>query len=178
MAAAKFMDAISRAPGNYGEDSDAVGVYTQVRLAEAPKLFGKPDLITETWIKLPPHRRPKSWEHIQDPVCPLNLNLYGHPLAGLLWEKHQESILMKVGFEKIVGWEYLYVHSKDALFISAYVDDYNMAGRKASIKPMWDKLIKEGLELEPAVPCSQNTYLGCSQQELLPELKMVTQNGS
>ena len=58
--------------------------------------------------------------------------------------------------------------------MSAYVDDYKMAGRKANVKPMWDKLIKEGLELEPAVPCSQNTYLGCSQQELMPELKMVT----
>jgi hypothetical protein len=33
MAAAKFMDAISRMPGNSGEDSDAVGAYTQ-----APRL--------------------------------------------------------------------------------------------------------------------------------------------
>ena len=92
------MDAVARMPGNDGEDSDAVGAYTQVRLEDAPKLLGKPDLVTETWIRLPPHRRPKSWEGIEDPVCPLLLNLYGHPLAGLLWEKHQESILLKAGF--------------------------------------------------------------------------------
>lgn len=81
---------------------------------------------------------------------------------------------MKVGFEKIVGWECLYVHRKDGLFLSAYADDYKMAGRKANITPMWAKLVKEGLELDPAIPCSQNTYLGCSQKELMPELKMVT----
>ena len=60
MAAAKFMDAIARMPGNDGEDSDAVGAYTQVRLSEAAKLFGRDDIITETWISLPPHKRPKS----------------------------------------------------------------------------------------------------------------------
>ena len=84
MAAAKFLDAIARLPGNDGEDSDAVGAYTQVKLSDAAKLLGKDDVITETWISLPPHRRPKSWAGIQDPVCPLELNLYGHPLAGLL----------------------------------------------------------------------------------------------
>ena len=94
MAAAKFMDAIARMPGNDGEDSDAVGAYTQVRLSDAAKLFGRDDIITETWISLPPHKRPKSWENIIDPVCPLELNLYGHPLAGLLWEIYQESILL------------------------------------------------------------------------------------
>ena len=99
-AAAEFMDAIARMPGNSGEDSDAVGACTQVSLAEASKLLGK-DVVTNTWISLPPHRRPKSWAGIKDSVCPFLLNLYGHPLAGLLWEKYQESILLKVVFERI-----------------------------------------------------------------------------
>ncbi|MHC4952052.1 MAG: integrase catalytic domain-containing protein, partial [Planctomycetota bacterium] len=47
MAAAKFMDALARMPGNDGEDSDAIGAYTQVRLSEAAKLLG-PGVITET----------------------------------------------------------------------------------------------------------------------------------
>ena len=100
MAAAKFMDAIARMPGNHGEDSDAIGAYTQVALKEAAKLLGN-DVVTETWISLPPHRRPKSWAGIVDPVCPLLLNLYGHPLAGLLWEKYQEAALLKIGFEQV-----------------------------------------------------------------------------
>jgi hypothetical protein len=115
-----------------------------VKLADAAKLLGMPDVITETWITLPPHMRPKSWEGIQDPVCPLLLNLYGHPLAGLLWEKHQESIVLRLGFEKITSWECLYVHREKQLFLSAYVDDYNMAGKKQNLSPMWAALKKEG----------------------------------
>ena len=92
MAAAKMLDAISRLPGNDGEDSDAIGAYTQVKLSDAAKLLG-PGVVTETWISLPPHRRPKSWDKIEDPVCPLLLNLYGHPLAGLLWQQVPQFIL-------------------------------------------------------------------------------------
>ena len=70
MAAAEFMDAISRLPGNGGEDSDAVGAYNQVAFKDAAKLLGDPSVVTETWISLPPHKRPKSWDSIQDPVVP------------------------------------------------------------------------------------------------------------
>ena len=41
MAAAKFMDAIARVPGNSGVDSDAVGAYIQVTLVEASKLLAR-----------------------------------------------------------------------------------------------------------------------------------------
>ena len=37
MAAAKFLDAIARMPGNEGESNDAISAYTQVLLADAPK---------------------------------------------------------------------------------------------------------------------------------------------
>ena len=60
MSAATFMDALSRLPGNSGEDSDAVGAYTQVAFSEAAKLLGNPDIVTETWIRVSPHKRPKS----------------------------------------------------------------------------------------------------------------------
>ena len=78
MAAAKFMDAISRMPGNGSEDSDAVGAHTQVTLADATKILGE-DVVTATWISLPSHRRPKSWEGIKDPVCPIVLTCVGTP---------------------------------------------------------------------------------------------------
>ena len=172
MAAAKFMDAIARMPGCDGEDSDAIGAYTQVRLSEAPKLLG-PNVVTETWISLPPHRRPKSWSNIKDPVCPLNLNLYGHPLAALLWDLFQESILLKVGFEKVQSWECLYYHRAKRLFLSAYVDDYKMAGIKENIAPMWELLRSKGLDLEPAVPSKSNVYLGCAQRELEPDYDLI-----
>ena len=110
MSAAKFMDALSRLPGNSGEDSDAVGAYTQVSFAEAAKLWGNPNVVTETWISLPPHKRTNFWDKSHDPACPLLLNLYGHPLAGLLWEKYQEATLFRLELDKIKSWECLYVN--------------------------------------------------------------------
>ena len=172
MAAAKFMDAIARMPGCDGEDSDAKGAHTQVSLQAAKALLGD-DVVTETWISLPPHRRPKSWAHIEDPVCPLLLNLYGHPLAGLLWELYQEDILLKVGFEKVKSWECLYVHRAKQLFLSAYVDDYKMAGKKCNIGPMWDTLRSHGLDLEPSVSLKSNVYLGCGQREVQPDMTVL-----
>ena len=32
---------------------------------------------------------------MEDPVVPLERNLYGHPLAGLLWEMQVEKILFQ-----------------------------------------------------------------------------------
>ena len=60
---------------------------------------------------------------MEDPVVPLEKNLYGHPLARLLWEKQFEKILLKYGWEKIPNWEYLFVHRENGLFLSVYVDD-------------------------------------------------------
>ena len=38
---------------------------------------------------------------MEDPVIPHERNLYGHPLAGLLWEKQFEKILLQHGWEKV-----------------------------------------------------------------------------
>ena len=127
MAAAKFLDAISRMPGCDGEDSDAIGAYTQVVLEEMQKCGGIPANV-ETWVSLPPSRRPKHWRNIEDPVCKLRLNLYGHPLAGLFWEKHCHEVLFFYGWERVPGWEFLFMHRQEHLFLSIYVDDFKMAG--------------------------------------------------
>ena len=41
----------------------------------------------DSWIRLPRHKWPKSWSSIEDPVVPLERNLYGHPLAGTVMGK-------------------------------------------------------------------------------------------
>ena len=38
---------------------------------------------------------------MEDLVVTLERNLYGHPLAGLLWERQFEKILLKRGCEKV-----------------------------------------------------------------------------
>ena len=102
MTAAKVMDIISRLPGCAGQAADAVSAYTQVKMEDAPKLLKNPkSACPDIWIRPQRHKWPKSWSSIEDPVVPLERNLYGHPLAGLLWERQFEKILLKHGWEKI-----------------------------------------------------------------------------
>ena len=42
---------------------------------------------------------PKSLSSMEDPVVPLERNLYGHLLAGLLWEKQFEKVMLEHGWE-------------------------------------------------------------------------------
>ena len=76
---------------------------------------------------------------MEDPVVPLERNLCGHPLAGLLWERQFEKILLKRGWEKIPNCECLFVHHEKGLFLSVYVDDIKLAGKKQNLDPMWKK---------------------------------------
>ena len=55
----------------------------------------------DIWIRLHRHKMAESWSSMEDPVVPLERNLYGHPLAGLLWERLFEKILLKHGWEKV-----------------------------------------------------------------------------
>ena len=159
-AAAKFLDAIARLPGCSGSDSDAIGAYTQVLFEEihekVMKQSGQP--LVETWISLPKEYQPPDWEKkYQEPVVLLKRNLYGHPLAGWYWEIYAADILTKHGFEKVPGWECIWVHKAKGLFVSVYVDDFKMAGRKEEEKEMW-KTLKENLDLEDPVPLDGSTY--------------------
>ena len=81
---------------------------------------------------------------MEDPVVPLERNLYGHPLAGLLWERQFEKVLLKHGWQKIPNWECLSLFIvKKGLFLSVYVDDIKLAGKKQNLDPMWKLLNKE-----------------------------------
>ena len=168
MAAAKFLDAISRFDGNDGEESDAMGAYTQSELKgpEVPK----------TWVRLPKHQWPNKWQgKFNDPVVELRLSLYGHPLAGLFWEKHCTKKIMQCGFTPIPGWELLFVHKEKQIFLSVYVDDFKMAGKKENIKPMWKDLMDAGLDLEPPTPLNGGVYLGCGQADIEPPSNFIKQ---
>ena len=83
----------------------------------------------DIWIRLPRHKWPKSWSSIEDAVVPLERNLYGHPLAGLMWERQFEKILLKHGWEKIPNCECLFVLREKGLFLSVFVDDIKSAER-------------------------------------------------
>ena len=136
LEAAKMMDALSRCYFDEeecdGEEADACSAYTQAYLEG-----------DETWITIPFEYWPKEWVgKYTKPVVRLILNLYGHPLAGLFWERHCKRALYSLGWEPIQGWECLYKHAEMKLFLSVYVDDFKMAGRKSSLAPMWEKMRK------------------------------------
>ena len=69
----------------------------------------------DIWIRLPRHKWPKSWSNIEDPVVPLERNLYGQPFAGLEWEKTFEKVLLGHGWEKVPNWQCLFSHRKQGI---------------------------------------------------------------
>ena len=159
------MDIISRLPGCDGQAADAVSAYTQVKMEDAHKLLKIPKSeCPDIWIRLPRHKWPKSWSSMEDPVVPLERNLYGHPLAGLLWERQFEKILLKHGWEKIPNCECLFVHREKGLLLSVYVDDVKLAGKKQNLDPMWKVLNKE-VDLGEPTSFLDHVYLGCTQRK-------------
>ena len=146
MTAAKIMDIITRLPDCDGQAADAVSAYTQVKMEDAPKLLKIPKSeCPDIWIRLQRHKWPKSWSSMEDPVVPLERNLYGnHPLAGLLWERQFAKILLKYGWE-VPNWECLFVHRQKGLFLSVYVDDPKLAVKKQNLDPMWKLLKKKSI---------------------------------
>jgi len=167
MAGAKFADLVGRLPGCKGQNSDAVSAYTQEKLGGPP-----------TWISLPRAQWPKdgSWDHFKDPVCRLDLNLYGHPLAGFYWERRCKRIILGLGFTLVPGWECLYIHKEKQLLLSVYVDDFKLSGPEENIAPMW-KLLGKEIELEDPTEFHGNTYLGCTQAEFEPDHDMMESVG-
>ena len=87
-------------------------------------------------IRFPRRKWPKQWRKLKVPVV-LERNLYGHPLAGLLWERQFEEASLELGWEKWPNWECLFVHRKQGLFLSVCVDDIKMAGKRQNMTPMW-----------------------------------------
>ena len=165
MTAAKVMDIISRLAGCAGQAADAISSYTQVKMEDAHNLFKIPKSeCPDIWIRLPRHKWPKSWSSMEDPVVPLERNLYGHLLAGLLWEKQFEKILLQHGCEKVSNWECLFVHREKKLFLSVYVDDIKFVGKKQSIDPMWKVLNKE-VDLGEPTSFLGPVHLVCTQRQ-------------
>ena len=101
---------------------------------------------------------------MEDPVVPLERNLCGHPLAGLLWERQFEKILLKHGWEKIPNWDCLFVHREKGLFLSVYVDDIILAEKKQNLDPM-RKLLNKEVDLGEPTSFLDHVYLGCTQRQ-------------
>ena len=62
----------------------AADAVTRVKMEDASTLLKIPKSeCPDIWIRGPKHKWPKSWSSLEDPVVPLESNLYGHAPAGL-----------------------------------------------------------------------------------------------
>ena len=94
----------------------------------------------------------------------LERNFCGHPLAGLLWERQFEGVLLELGNEEVPSWECLFVHRKQGLCLSVCVDDIKMGGKKLNMAPMWKKLMKN-VDLDEPTSFLDHAFLGCTQRQ-------------
>ena len=157
MTAAKIMDIISRLPGCDGQAADAVSAYTQVKMEDAPKLLKVPKSeCPDIWIRLPRHKWPTSWSSIEDPVVPL--------WQETIMERQFEKILLQHGWEKVSNRECLFVHRQKGLFLSVYVDDIKLAGKKQNLDPMW-KLLNKEVDLGEPTSFLDQVFLGYTQRQ-------------
>ena len=159
MTAAKVMDLIARLPDYDGQAADAVSAYTQVKLEDAPGLLRIlksecPDL----WIRLTRHKWPKSWSNIEDPVVPLERNMYGHSLAGFLWKDNSRKFFWNLDGKKYqIGNVCLFIENTEMKWLE----------RSRIWLPHGRKLMKNVDLVEPT-SFLDHVYLGCSQRECKP----------
>ena len=82
----------------------------------------------------------------------------------LLWERQFEKIILKYGWEKVSNRECSFVHREKGLFLSVYVDDIKLAGKKQNINPMWKVLNKE-VDLGEPTSFLDHLHLECIQRQ-------------
>ena len=90
MNAAKVMDVIARLPDCDGPSCRrSTCTHTQVKLGGCSQIAQNPKVRMSRQMDTPSTdmNGPKSWANIEDPVVSFENNLYGHPLAGLLWKR-------------------------------------------------------------------------------------------
>ena len=81
----------------------------------------------------------------------------------IMWKAIWENLL-KYGWERVPNWECLFVHLEKGLFLSVYVDDIKLAGKKQNINPMW-KLLNKEIDLGEPTSFLDHVYLGCTQRQ-------------
>ena len=75
----------------------------------------------------------------------------------------RKSYCSTVG-RRFPNWECLFVHREKWLFLSVYVDDIKLAGKKQSIDPMW-KVLNQEVDLGETTFFLDHVYLGCTQRQ-------------
>ena len=155
MTAAKIMDIISRLPGCDGQAADAVSAHTQVKMEDAHKLLKiSKSECPDIWIRLRGDKWPESWSNMEDPF----------------WQDYHGKSNLRKSYWNMAGRKFqigdvsLFIVKKDYTFLSVYVDDVKLAGKKHNLDPMWKALNKE-VDLGEPTSFLDHVYLGCTQRQ-------------
>ena len=128
---------------------------------DAPKFLKIPKSeCPDIWIRPPRHKWHKSWSSMEDPVVPLERNLYGHPLAGLLWERQfwEHPIETWLGQNSKLGMSLCTPWSRIILIC---VCGWYQSGWKNN--PMWKEFDKE-VDLWEPTSFLHHVIEGCTQR--------------
>lgn len=127
----------------------------------------------ESWVLLPPEAyqgtevekyfvdsevKPK----FDKPCVRLRKPFYGHPDAGICWERHCDARLRSHGFVPIFDWPSCYFHEELKFFLMVYVDDFKMSGPTKNLPKGWENVRKAGLDIED--PTKFGLFLGCAHE--------------
>ena len=127
------------------------------------------------WIRLPRHEWPKSWSNIQPPVVLLERNLYGHPLAGLFWERQFDKVLLGPGLEKYrIGNVSSFIENKDYSYRYTWMT-CKWLKESRILSPRWRKLMKL-VDLGEPTSFLDHVYLGCTQRERKPHESIIEED--
>ena len=101
---------------------------------------------------------------MEDPIVPLERNLYGHPFSR---DCHERGNLRK-SFCSMDGRKFpngaCSSTAKRGYSLSVCVDDIKLAGKKQNLNPMW-KVLNQEVDLGEPTSSLDHVYLGCTRKQ-------------
>ena len=139
----------------------------QVKMENTPSLFKTPKSeCPDIWIHLPKNKNGlnHAWSSMGDLAVPLDRNLYGHPLVGLLWERQFEesSSRKRMGFSLIEN-VYSVTEKKDCCCLCTWTMS-KLPGKKQNLDPM-RKILMKDVDLGEPTSFRDHVYLGCTRRD-------------
>ena len=110
-----------------------------------------------------------TWGLNHGPASKTQLFLLKEICTVILWQDYYGKGNLRKSYWNMDGrrfpnWECLFVHRERGLFLSVYVDDMKLAGKKQHIDPM-RKLLNKEVDLGEPTSFLDHVYLGCTQRQ-------------
>ena len=134
------------------------GCRTVLSCADCIQAYLQCDLDDCTWVILPYELWLSPWKKKYDKnetlAVRLVLSLYGHPLAGNLWQQHLEKVVKSRGGEPTPSFPSNFVFRRGSdgqhtLLLNIYVDDCTLAGGTVEIQQKFWEELRQKVKLEP-----------------------------